>query len=226
MSKGLKFLLISFAVMVTLFIVCRITNVLNYFSASTPTNYPTIKTKEIFFTSNLKKPKRFDFICYKHETEELGKQIWIHRLCGVENDKIEIKAGVLFVNDKNADIELSLAHNYKINRTTLDSLKQEKEVETDYIQQIDGENFSVSCSDNIITSNNIIAEKQVRSKEYLNEEIKKRFIANWNEDNFGPIIVPANKYFVLGDNRSNALDSRYIGFIDKDKYVASLLNKR
>jgi signal peptidase I len=37
--------------------------------------------------------------------------------------------------------------------------------------------------------------------------------------NFGPVIIPENQYLMLGDNRDNSADSRYIGFIQRKALI-------
>jgi signal peptidase I len=38
-------------------------------------------------------------------------------------------------------------------------------------------------------------------------------------DDFGPIVVPADHYLMLGDNRDNSLDSRWFGLVPREKII-------
>lgn len=42
---------------------------------------------------------------------------------------------------------------------------------------------------------------------------------NWTKDNFGPLVIPNDNYFFLGDNRPASDDSRIFGVIPKDKII-------
>ena len=51
----------------------------------------------------------------------------------------------------------------------------------------------------------------------LAAELQRRMLAE-NVKN-GEIVMPANSYFAMGDNRDNSLDSRYWGFVPRENII-------
>lgn len=51
---------------------------------------------------------------------------------------------------------------------------------------------------------------------FLDEQVNPR-------DTFGPVTVPTESYFVMGDNRDQSLDSRFFGYVQRSKIMGNML---
>lgn len=218
--RKFKIALVVFSTLIFgLWIFGRLTNAFQYFSVPTESNEPTYKLGTHFFASNLITPKRFDFICYNTIDPEYGKQIWFHRICGMPGDTVEIRKGNLFVNGINEDAHLNVKKVYTIPRKLIPSVDPEEY-----------EVVSLEKKDSVFISLETIKQSALinQAKRYIGADAPDPLIQNvygqeWTPDNFGPYIVPANSYFVLGDNRDKSQDSRYTGPVEKNRYVATVI---
>jgi len=200
------------------------TDLYRFYSNSSAANEPNLHIGSRVLVSSLIKPKRLDFVCFKYTDSFWGNNKRIHRLVGVPKDTLEIREGVLFVNNQNIDSTLLLAHSYK---TTLKTAKKlDKNNELIYIQNDQLYHYTSSTDSVLIFLSNPVAKKyklekhkQITPKGDYDISIFEQFQVNWNIDNFGPLILKEKEYFVLGDNRHNAYDSRYTGIINESAII-------
>jgi signal peptidase I len=238
MKKIYRAVGISSGLLLTVLLFIKVTGAFSWVRSSTPSNEPTLKTREIFFSSNLISPGRGNFILYNDSyidsvmqvsTGGLKKSIYVKRLCAVPGDVVEMKKGVLYVNGKNFDEQLNLMSYYYSTKADLQKANYQYDslMETDNYNVI---NTGASVLINLTSKEAALLKREIKLEPYFVTDTTEVF-KWWPErkgytvDNFGPFKIPGNCYFVLGDNRQNSMDSRYTGLVTKENIKSVVLWK-
>lgn len=212
------YVVIIFGVIIMM-ISLRLSYMLQIFTFGSEANAPTIPSKHAVFTSTLKQPRRFSFIVFRN-TSQPDSSIWLSRLCGLPGDTLEMRNGELYVNDRPVDPMFSLSHSFVVDPKDTSRLHPNASETV----AIDSAQVLVTCPDKLIREKNISYRRYVVPEDRTDAYMQKTYQHEWNTDHFGPLVVPPDKFFVLGDNRNNAVDSRYIGYVPKTDYRGTVLN--
>lgn len=86
-----------------------------------------------------------------------------------------------------------------------------KKCETLFIKETQSDGFDVNEYEEVLPNGH-------KHKIYT---FKKPF--EGNIDSIEELIIPPNSYYLIGDNRDNAMDSRYVGLIKRDEIIAKIV---
>ncbi|MEO8517229.1 MAG: signal peptidase I [Flavobacterium sp.] len=226
MNKLTKFALILVGVVILSYVFAAQTGVFKPYKSPTIANEPNLKANTYFFASNLVAPKIGDFVCYNSEDRNFGRITKVHKLCGMENDMLEIKNGVVYLNNVNIDTQFDHIHIYKVTTEEYANLKTKETIsDENMVIPIDLKNVLIFLADSIAKKYELTSKRIIEEKNKPDKHIQVIFKNNWNKDNFGPLKIPVGKVFVMGDNRDNSEDSRYNGFVDKSDIIGTVIYK-
>lgn len=62
----------------------------------------------------------------------------------------------------------------------------------------------------------------INGEKYDEKYLKNTITKDFKLEDIGETIIPEGEYFILGDNRTNSLDSRHIGLISKSDIIGKI----
>ena len=203
---------------VILFIIARLTHGLDYLIIPTSSNEPTFHPGSIVFTTRFKKPDRNTFVCFKKRHE---KYVYVSRCVAKGGDIVEIKDAVVYLNNKKLD-EPYTWNEYRISSKELSTIQGYVDRYKYPLQPLNDSTYSITFSAADLRNYHLKLKPVILSNEIAGAELFVDF-RKYGPDNFGPVKVPENSYFLMGDNRHDAFDSRYIGFIKNEDVVSTVI---
>lgn len=214
--------------LISIYVVLTLTGTIRLFSITTASSRPTLEVGDRIVASRFVSPDRYDLIVYTYYDSVMQEKVHhIFRLCGMPGDTVEIKSGTLFVNNKLPGKKFDICVPYAVAADAVEKINSLIELNEDDVEFPAGPDKAVVILSNAgcatLNENKIGFDRWVVPAHQKNGYISKIYNHDWNEDNFGPIVVPANHYFVLGDNRNRAMDSRYTGMVPFSEFFGTVI---
>ena len=117
------------------------------------------------------------------------------------------------------DFEKMLLPTRKIARGNVVVFKYPEDPSRDFIKRVIGLPGEVVelQNKNVYIDGNVLDERYTKFLELPLEDPSEKDQNNFDvRRQYGPVTIPANQYFVMGDNRDNSQDSRYWGFLPRE----------
>lgn len=122
------------------------------------------------------------------------------------------------LKDKERGFSSIISKNFEINRLDIVVVEAKDKSSDHWVKRVIGlPNETIECRDDVIYIDGVPLEQDFLDEEYISAE--KAIYGKLTED-FGPITLKENEYFLMGDNRQHSTDSRVVGPFSKDEITS------
>ncbi len=210
----------------------RVTGIFEIYRTAGVLMEPSYPDRTILVMSNLKKIEHRSVIAFKALSlrEEVPgmpqkEQVYIGRVVGKGGDQIELRDGRVWLNGAFAEEGKDLKFRYRIEgegQKLSDAMVAELSAEEQIHYRLDSK--LISLSDGL--RKKVKVELSLYDSPIRNiapPPYRALLDSTWTLNNYGPLHIPEGQLFILGDNRHDALDSRFRGFIPEAAVKGVLL---
>ena len=217
----------SFTLMIGAFLIFSKLYLLDLYRVNGSSMEGTFKNGDILLINKTSPPSglhRGEIIVY-----QLFKSFFVVKRCiGLPGDFVQLRNDSIFVNNLFLAFPKQALSMYQIRFNHRESIRAFLEnVPGDRILSVIPDSGMITATLTTIEADKFVLEKDIEMKRMLHIQIDGKIAyfqpAKWTVNNLGPIQVPAQHYFMMGDNGIISEDSRYLGYIHEDQIIGKVI---
>lgn len=215
-----------------IYAILHLTGVTQIYQIPSSSMEPSYPPGSYIIVSSLGSAEAGDVVSFKNYNDpyapEGGFTPYCYRLIAKGGDVLEMKEGLAYVNGTLVDHPEAIQQSFFVSGEDKKKYAGRlRKMAKEFRNSGDRAMLTITQSEYEELSETIMLTPHANKLRYPHLPVTafhQMLDATWTSDDLGPITIPDGQLFFLGDNRDNAEDSRFLGFIPEEDVIGKVLN--